>query len=334
MEIPQVNLFLNGDECPLHWELNYENVLLPSKHTFLFDLGLKSRIYDNFNHMPEMIRTIKKNELNHVEIDWEKDDLHLSEDEIKKLRRLQMGIHVSWTEETDTEEEIDTEEDDFSDDEIFTESSSQMVIHYQEKSNTEQIDTEEDDFYRSAQMGIHVVKEKSNIKDHDLSEDEIFVPDEIKKLSSAQIGIHEKSNTEDVIFTNPNRTTTTTKPYYSQALFPNPPRKIRKFRPTLKKQRFVEVSKTESLQRRSLEETKSDGVKRFEVSETESLQQQDLALLSSGMQNMVLTDKKEKENNMTSMQEVYSELNGLDLEGHIQKICQVETTMVGRVYQT
>lgn len=37
---------------------------------------------------------------------------------------------------------------------------------------------------------------------------------------------------------------------------------------------------------------------------------------------------------MTSMQEVYSELNGLDLEGHIQKICQVETTMVGRVYQT
>ncbi|RHN52417.1 putative TIR domain, winged helix-turn-helix DNA-binding domain-containing protein [Medicago truncatula] len=394
VEIPQVNLFLNGDECPLHWELNYENVLLPSKHTFLFDLGLKSRIYDNFNHMPEMIRTIKKNELNHVEIDWEKDDLHLSEDEIKKLRRLQMGIHVSWTEETDTEEEIDTEEDDFSDDEIFTESSSQMVIHYQEKSNTEQIDTEEDDFYRSAQMGIHVVKEKSNIKDHDLSEDEIFVPDEIKKLSSAQIGIHEKSNTEDVIFTNPNRTTTTTKPYYSQALFPNPPRKIRKFRPTLKKQRFVEVSKTESLQRRSLEETKSDGVKslevseteslqqqylavvsgmrnlvltetkekhrfvevgvsetetahrwsleetksdgvkRFEVSETESLQQQDLALLSSGMQNMVLTDKKEKENNMTSMQEVYSELNGLDLEGHIQKICQVETTMVGRVYQT
>lgn len=37
---------------------------------------------------------------------------------------------------------------------------------------------------------------------------------------------------------------------------------------------------------------------------------------------------------MTSTQEVYSELNGLDLEGHIQNNCQVETIMVGQVYQT
>lgn len=138
MEIPQVNLFLNGNKRPLHWELNYEKADLSSEHTFLFDLELKPRIYDNFDHMPEMIRTSKKNELNHVEVNWEKDDFDLSEDEIKKLRRLQMGIHVSWTEETDREEEIDTKEDDFSDDEIFTESSSQMVIHHQEKSNTEE----------------------------------------------------------------------------------------------------------------------------------------------------------------------------------------------------
>jgi hypothetical protein len=86
--------------------------------------------------------------------------------------------------------------------------------------------------------------------------------DEIQILRSVQMGIHvlkERSNTEEnVIFTNPYRKYSNTS--------------LSQFEPSLKKQRLGEVG----------------------VSETQILHQQHLAALLSGMQNLVLTETKEK----------------------------------------
>ncbi|AES76172.1 putative TIR domain, P-loop containing nucleoside triphosphate hydrolase [Medicago truncatula] len=93
---------------------------------------------------------------------------------------------------------------------------------------------------------------------------------EIKKLSSAQIGIHvlkEKSNTdEDMIFSSRNR---------KRKLDEDVNASLPQFHPAQKKHRFVEV----------------------ELTETEILQQQYLALVSD-MQNLVLTETKEKEHHL------------------------------------
>ena len=221
VELPiMVDLFVNDYDCfGPDYLFNYDKDL-PSKHAFLFDLELDDLILLGFS----------RNKWNHVKINW--TIYYWSDTEEGDLSNEKEDDHVS-----------DTEEDDGS---------------YMKEKVIKILSS-------GAQMGIHVSSKGDDFSDTDDNDFSDRDDDDV----SAQIRIpKEKSNTEgDVVFTNPYR---------------------RKFRRMPKKQR------EEILQRRRLEDTKSNENKSLEVSEIESMQQQHLALLSSGKHNLVHTETKEE----------------------------------------
>nr|WIL60026.1 nodulation protein [Melilotus officinalis] len=112
----KVNLFVNGDPCNLpEIEVNSEftncSEFTKSEHAVLFDLKLEKQIHNMFES--EIDEVLSEKEWIHVKLKVTIDDDDMSgdddddfsEEEIKILRSIQMGIHV-LKEKCNTEEDV------------------------------------------------------------------------------------------------------------------------------------------------------------------------------------------------------------------------------------
>jgi len=98
-ELPDFNLFLNGNDITVADFLFYYEDFMWPEHALLFDLKLDECINKRVSNKPELYEAIKNNEWNHVEVkrnmcylsDTEEDGL--SDTEKKEMK---IGIHVSW----------------------------------------------------------------------------------------------------------------------------------------------------------------------------------------------------------------------------------------------
>ena len=197
--------------------------VLASEHAFLLNLELNRHIFENFENKPELKIKLKKNEWNHVELNWGKQDF--------SDFSVQMGIHL-LKEKSNTEEDV-----------TFTNpyrtTTTKPFYSQSLVTNAYRTTTTTKPFYSQSILA------------------DLYRTTTTNKPSYSQS-----------ILTNPYRSTTTApKPSYSQSLVTNSPRKLRKFRRILRKQGFVKNSETESLQKQSPEDTKSDGEMRLEVTE-------------------------------------------------------------------